>query len=421
MAIQYVGGQSGSSIGTTSNQTITFALTGGLASTPAADDLVIVSFSVGASSDQALSIQNTGGTNYTLIASELVSTDSFVSNLRTAYRFMPSTPETQFVVFDDAGATSASAYTVHVFRGVHAVDTLDVAATTATGINTRLPNPASITPTTAGSWIYVVGGGAGATGATYTASYLTAFQTARGDDNQDAMIGAGYVEWTSGAYDPAVFTGGGTDSVNDSWTAVTVALRPASSTSTVSADGAGSYAVIAAVQKDAAESYAVTGIAQKDAVASYGFWTAVTSDGAGSYAVIAAVSADATGTYPVPGKVSNDGAGAYAVIATVSADGTGNVITLDDVQADSATATYSVTSAIAQNATETYTVLNSVQADGNFSYAVILAVVQGSTEFSYSVIQSVTSDRTAGWQTGTLDGSKPSTMWLGSGLRRERR
>jgi hypothetical protein len=99
---------------------------------------------------------------------------------------------------------------------------------TATGINSRLANPGSITPTTTGAVVYVVGAAAGGTGGTFTDSNsLTAWLAGNSVDTNDAMMGAGYYTgWTSGAYNPNAFTGGGTDTTSDSWAAVCVALRP---------------------------------------------------------------------------------------------------------------------------------------------------------------------------------------------------
>jgi len=230
--LAYVGGQVGSFAGTNSTTTVTFSLTGGLASTPAANDLVIVAYSVGSSADRALTIQNTGATNYTLVGSELYQNGTtYDSNLRVAYRFMPGTPETQFVLSGTGAVQDAGAYTVHVFRGVDSGTPLDVAAVTAGNTGTRVVNPGAITPSTAGAWLFIAGAAAGGTGGNFTASYLTDFRATSSADNNDAMIGAGYYTgWTSGSYDPAAFGGGGTDDAADSWTAVTVALRPSFTT-----------------------------------------------------------------------------------------------------------------------------------------------------------------------------------------------
>jgi hypothetical protein len=231
-AIGYVGSQVGQFAGTTTAQTVTFALTGGLSSTPQAGDLVIITYGVGSTADRTLIIETTGAVAYTLAGSEMYQNDTFDANQRTAYRFMPGTPDTQFRLSETAGGTGnaadAGAYTVHVFRNVDASTPLDVAAVTAGNINGRVVDPGQVTPTTAGAMIYVAGVGAGGTGGTYTAAYLSGFRATTQVDTNDVMIGAGYVPWTTGAYNPAAFSGGGTTTTNDAWTAITLALRPAS-------------------------------------------------------------------------------------------------------------------------------------------------------------------------------------------------
>lgn len=244
-AITYVGGQAGTFAGTTSTQTITFSLTNGSASTPAANDLVIVTFAVAsAAGNLTLDIETTGAVDYTLIESELWADFGVDTNLRVAYRFMPGTPETQFrFAGGSLNTANAACWSVHVFRGVDSTTPLDVAATTATATQTRVVDPPSITPTTDGAWILVTGAGAGATGGTYTTSGLTDFRANTQVDTNDCLLGAGYVTWTSGAYDHAAYGGGGTSTVNDTWGSVVAALRPfvaaAGCGTTVALTGAG--------------------------------------------------------------------------------------------------------------------------------------------------------------------------------------
>lgn len=227
MAIVYVGGQVGSFAGKTSATTVTFSLSNGTGTVPLAYDLVIVAYGVGsASSDRALTIDNPSAVAYTLMGTELFQSDTFSSNLRVAYRFMPSTPETSFDLSGTGSIQDAGAYTVHVFRNVDSTTPMDVTVVTASGPDTRLANPDSITPTTPGALIYVVGSASCGTGGNYTAAYLTDLRVTTQADTNDVNIASGYVTWTSGTYDPAAFGAGGTDTTSDSWTAVTAALRP---------------------------------------------------------------------------------------------------------------------------------------------------------------------------------------------------
>lgn len=230
-ATTYVGGQVGGFAGTTSAQTIPFALSGGSDATPQAGDTVIASYCVGNNVDLTFAIRNTGATDYTAFGTELYRDDSSDANLRTAYRVMPGTPETDIVFTETVtGGTGtiadAGSYLIQVFRGVHATP-LEQAVQEGTGINTIIVNPGGLTPTTTGTVVYVVGCGALSTGVTYTSSDLTAFLTTNTVDTIDASIGGGYFEWTSGAFNPATFGIVGSDSAFASYAWHIVALAPA--------------------------------------------------------------------------------------------------------------------------------------------------------------------------------------------------
>lgn len=231
MAIGYVGGQTGGFLGTTAETTVTFSLTGGLASVPAADDLVVVSYGVGGTSDVALYVKNaSGGTAYTIIGSELYANSAYDANLHGGYRFMPATPETSLVLSGTGSTDNPGVYTIHVFRGVDQTTPMDVAVVTATGIDTILANPGSITPITSGAVVYVAanGGRLGSWSGLYTNSELTDFRSVEQNDTYGAVIGSGYKAWTSGAFDPVAYGYTGVDSPAWSCCAITAALRPKS-------------------------------------------------------------------------------------------------------------------------------------------------------------------------------------------------
>lgn len=230
MAISYVGGQGSSFAGKTGTTTVTFtSLTNGTDAAPISGDLVVCVYSVGsAATDRALTITNTDPTNYTLAGTELYANGtSQDANLRVAYRFMPSPVETQLILSGTGSIQDAGNYNIHVFRNVDVATPMDVTVATATGTGTRLADPPSITPTTTGAYILVSGAASAATGGIYTTSGLTDFRARNQADTNDALVGSGYLAWAGGAYDHAAFTGGGTDSANDSWASVVIALRPA--------------------------------------------------------------------------------------------------------------------------------------------------------------------------------------------------
>lgn len=222
--IQFVGGYATSFVGTTSTTVITFGgnLTGGLAASASAGDIVVVYFGVGSDADEVLNISG-----YTEIA-QLAPVDTYIANLSVGYKFMGVTPDTTFSLIGGTGATrNAGAVVVQVWRGVDTVLPLGVNSTTATGISSALCNPPAITPTAQGSIIVSGGAAAHIDGAqTFSSSDLSGFLSVGGIDDFDVTIGAGYVGWVSGSFNPAAFTFSGTSASTNSWAAVTLALQP---------------------------------------------------------------------------------------------------------------------------------------------------------------------------------------------------
>lgn len=230
--IKLVGYASAAVAGAASGNT-TLALNSGLAggsrSAVQADDLVVAVFAVGSTVDRTLSI--TDGTNaYTLVSSERYANDNQDANLRVAYKFMGSTPDTN-TTFGPTGATGdAGVAAVYAFSGVNKTTPLDVAATTATGTNSGIPNPPSITPVTAGAYIMCVGTNAGQWFGTpdFSSASLTDFTNLWSNSTQDCVLGIGLkTDWTSGAFDCPAFSLDVGDSTAASWAALTLALRPA--------------------------------------------------------------------------------------------------------------------------------------------------------------------------------------------------
>jgi hypothetical protein len=233
VAIQFVGAASAGKLGAASGNTtiaLNSGLTGGIASSVSADDLVIAVFGSGSQEDRTLAI--TDGTNpYTIISSELwinasVSVDT---NMRVAYKFMGSTPDTSTTFGPTQNSADGGAMAVYVFRGVDKTTPLDgVTPTTDSKNNSALVNPPTITPSTAGAFI-VVAGAAGHTGGvdTFSSSDLTSFRSqGSSNDNYDASIGIGHKpDWTSGAFDPAQWTFTQADSTSFSCLALSFVLR----------------------------------------------------------------------------------------------------------------------------------------------------------------------------------------------------
>lgn len=219
--ITYVGGYTAGYVGTTSTITVPLtSLTGGIASSPSAGDLVVMYFAISPS------------TTITLPSplafkevTQLYSNDTLKTKLYVGYKFLGV--ETSIALVNGTWDTTfAGAVAVQVWRNVDAITPFDVSFTPATGLNGALCDPPSITPTTPGSVIIAGGAAAHDKGtATFSSSDLSNFLSSGGSDTYDITVGMGSYNWTSGLFNPAAFTFSATNSSSYSWAAVTLALR----------------------------------------------------------------------------------------------------------------------------------------------------------------------------------------------------
>ncbi len=156
------------------------------------------------------------------------------ANLCLSYKFMGGSPDTSFAYDAPGGTGTGRGFLVCVLRGVNTSTPQDVTGTTANATGTGAANPPSITPTTAGSWIMASGVYAHATDQiNFTnpgdlASTTNHFRsvTFNGSSRDGAMAFGLKENWTSGAFDPTVFSGGST-SGTAAWCALSAAFRPA--------------------------------------------------------------------------------------------------------------------------------------------------------------------------------------------------
>jgi len=231
-ALQYVGGTSGSGTATTYNVSLNGTLTGGLATSPAAGDIVIVVTGWASTANGNPGV--TAPTGYTEVydgyANHGTQRDA---NLSVSYKIMPGTPDTSVTVSGFNNAANGGATAVHVWRGVDQTTPMDVTPPSSpagvTAITGSRPDSPAITPLTSGAVVLAVGLGTGA-------ATPTAMTAPTGFINGRSVIGTGTTmgavaniasqAWAGGAVDPAAWTGG-TTSANDSWVAGTLALRPA--------------------------------------------------------------------------------------------------------------------------------------------------------------------------------------------------
>jgi hypothetical protein len=267
--IQYVGATTSS--GTTSGGTVTVSLTGltgGIASSPSIGDIVVISIGVAGATSQPVTPTVTG---YTQIATT-GATDTNATRIYTGYKILTAA-DTSVAYSWTASNGSSTAY-VSVWRNVDATYPLDVAAKTVSQQNGILINPSAITPITSGAYIVVAGAGANSAGIqTYGSSDLNDFRSLGVNNTYDSVIGGGYNQWTSGAFDPAAFTFSSSDSATYSCASTTLALRPSgktnpsliasagvnSSTVTVPSHQAGDWLVFVAGNNSATPQATVSG------------------------------------------------------------------------------------------------------------------------------------------------------------------
>ena len=235
MAIEYVGGAVNSRVGATSGSVsidLTADLSGGIGGSLAEGDVVVAVSAIGTTANVTLSITD-GSTDYTIIGSQqYVVGATYDTVLRVAYKRMGATPDTTVVFGPSGGTARAQTVAVYVLRGVDPDNLLDVAEVTSSDTASSQPNPGSITPSTPGAFIIAIGAAAMKTSATFSSSDLTGFLSIQQNDNQDSVLGIGYHEWTSGAFDAAAWTGNST--TNASWATKVLAFLPASGALTLS-------------------------------------------------------------------------------------------------------------------------------------------------------------------------------------------
>jgi hypothetical protein len=232
--IRFVGGATSNKGGAVSGNT-TIALNSGLTrgSRPAVaqDDFVLAVFASGSIADRTLSITD-GTTEYTVVDTERYVDNNDDLNVRVAYKFMGSTPDTSVTFGPTGSLDDAGTMAVYVFSGVDPNNPLDVAAVVTTG-TAMLANPGSITPVTKSSAIVVIGA-AGFSGSFRTlvdTNELKSYFATTVNDTYDVTIGIGHrLSYPAQAYDPVAFGVTPSNTLDAAWAAFTIALRPASTT-----------------------------------------------------------------------------------------------------------------------------------------------------------------------------------------------
>lgn len=186
------------------------------------DDIVIITVSLGSQTDNTLGVSTSG---YVELV-ELHQSDFYHANLSVSWKRMGAIPDTIVTCVNNGGALNAVTGIAYVLRGVDTTTAFDVTSTTATGGNSAIPDPPSITPVTNGALIIICGGSPIDDGAVTVPTGYSNHAVVSQVDTVSANVAMASKAWAGGADNPAAWTDWST-STNHSWAAVTMALRPA--------------------------------------------------------------------------------------------------------------------------------------------------------------------------------------------------
>lgn len=231
---------------TRSGSSMTISLSGwsgGIGGSLQENDLIVVIQGSGATSNEGsnwTSGATTGGgigplnteatLPWTAVISETYTTDTYDTNLGCSYFKCGASPPSSINLLTGETSGRSLMTIILAFRGVHTTTPMDTTAVSATGTNGSQADAPSITPVTAGAHIWAVGYASRAS-ASANDKVAPSNMTTVKSDFYDSTTDCGYLivskkeDWTSGAFDPAAWTG--TTNAADSWSAFTFALRPA--------------------------------------------------------------------------------------------------------------------------------------------------------------------------------------------------
>ena len=230
MALQYVGGTSGVGTSTGYSVSLNGTLTGGIASSPAAGDIVVVASGFGNTASSAPAITGNNSGAYQALGAAVHANDTWDTEFRAFYQVMGSTPDTSLTVTRVTNTAYGGGTVVHVWRGQHATTPINVTGTPASGTNGAAANPPSVTPNASGAVVIAMGAGTmpstEASGYTGITGYSNAVAVKGDGSTSDFTVVMASLAWTSGAADPPVVSGGTQNNASSSWAAQTIALAP---------------------------------------------------------------------------------------------------------------------------------------------------------------------------------------------------
>lgn len=196
----------------------------------AVNDLIIVCHGCGDNVDLAMPAMTTTGYTDVDTSEQYANGSTNDANQRTWYKYHDGIDTTAVCANSGGGTNAGTSAALMVFRGVAlAADggPWHTTPTKTTGISATTANPPSISTTT-GVWVVIAATAAAATTGTATlpSGYTTnAEPGTQGTDTIDCTTAMGYNSAPAATEDPGNVTFSGGTTAQDSWAAITMALK----------------------------------------------------------------------------------------------------------------------------------------------------------------------------------------------------
>ena len=230
-SLKYVGGNSATGTGATYSVSLT-GLTGGLSSTAAANDIVIVYFGWTADGNitPTLAVQTA---SYNYVAATQRANDTRDTVGRMAYKIMGGTPDTTCVTDGPNNAAYGGGAVVQVWRNVDTASPTTGTGSMTSALNTNHADPAAITPAVNNAVVLVGMTGGGVSTATGTKTGPTNYTTYQVSVKADGAGADSYIALNAriiaggagNAQDAGAYSGGDT-TTSDGYTVGTLAIAP---------------------------------------------------------------------------------------------------------------------------------------------------------------------------------------------------
>lgn len=247
MAVSFVGSKTfGHNAITAQSCSLTDLLdSAGASVSPAAGDVVFVNYVHAMATTATRTLAQCTPSGYSNTHGSIIQADdSNAVSMALSYKLMGGTPDTTVSIPAASATTAGVSCTIECWRGLDSATINTTTPTTASGSNTGLANPPSITTPAAPSGCVVLGafGAAAASGAAFTNTGGTTYDSttnvfkslANTTGTNDAVSGMGAKTGlaVSTAFDAAIT--GSTTTNTGSWGAASIVIRPPLSSATLS-------------------------------------------------------------------------------------------------------------------------------------------------------------------------------------------